>query len=92
MSIFFFMIISLIAGIYWLLTAALGAGSYTLIDVTLPVFFGMVQAFINLWVIYDPMMFILKGNVPRVTLRYVEAVVMVAFALVTVFFVSATTS
>ena len=41
---------------------------------------------------YDPMMFILKGNVPRVTLRYVEAVVMLTFALVTLFFVSSTTS
>jgi len=90
MSINFAMVVSILASIYWLITAALGIGTYTLVDVTLPVIFGMVQAVINLWVTYDPLIFILKGNVPRVTLRYVEATVMVAFALLTVFFVNAT--
>ena len=92
MSIFFFMILSLLIGTYWLLSAAFGSATYTLIDVALPVFFGMAQAVINLWVVYDPLIFILKGNVPRVTLRYVEAVMMVTFAVVTIFFMNATAS
>jgi len=90
MSINFTMVVSVLASFYWLLTAAFGLGSYTLVDVTLPVIFGMVQAIINIWVTYDPLFFILRGNMPRVTLRYVEAVVMVTFAIMTLFFVSAT--
>ena len=48
-----------------------------------PVGFGMVQAVIVLWVTHDPLMFILKGNAPRLSLRYVEVSVLVLMALIT---------
>ena len=54
-----------------------------MIDVALPVVFGMVQAAINIWITHDPLMYIMKGNAPRMSLRWLEVSVLVAMALIT---------
>lgn len=75
------MIVSLIVGPIHIILALVNA--HTIMDVVLPVGFGMVQAVIVLWVTHDPLMFILKGNAPRLSLRYVEVSVLVLMALIT---------
>jgi len=75
------MVVSLIAGPIHLIVAwAQGSG---LVDVALPCVFGMVQAVINMWVTYDPLMYIMKGNAPRLSLRWIEVAVLVAMAMIT---------
>jgi len=73
---------SLIAGPTHLLVAWLG-GENNVVDVALPVCFGMVQAILNIWITYDPLMYILKGNAPKLSLRWMEVAVLVGMALVT---------
>jgi hypothetical protein len=80
------MVVALIAGpIQLVLAWTKGTPGFRsdLIDVALPVGFGMVQAAINLWVTYDPLMYILKGNTPRLSLRYLEVSVLVTMAVIT---------
>ena len=64
-------------------------GTTGIIDVALPVVFGMVQAVINMWITYDPLMYIMKGNAPSLSLRWLEVLVLVGMAFVTFAIVSA---
>ena len=66
-----------------LIVAAFVDGGSGLVDVALPVAFGMVQALITMWITYDPLMYIMKGNAPRLSLRWLEVTVLVGMAFVT---------
>jgi len=76
------MLLSLVAGLARLIMAALSGGS-DLVDVALPVTFGMVQALVIMWVTFDPLVYIMKGNAPTLSLRWVEVCVLVGMAIVT---------
>ena len=75
------MLAAIVAGI-WKLVRVYIYGPNVL-EVALPVGFGMVQSVITLWVIYDPLMFVLRGNAPRVSLRHIEMVIILILALIT---------
>ena len=49
----------------------------------------MTIAVINLWVLYDPLLYILKGNRPRITLRYLEVIVLLVMTLITLSIIGA---
>ena len=42
------------------------------------------QAATTLWLLWDPLRFTLKGHVPRPSLRYVEAAMLIVVAFVTI--------
>ena len=42
-----------------------------------------VQAILIIWVTFDPLMYILKGNTPKLSLRWMEVTVLIGMALVT---------
>ena len=83
------MVLSLIVGPARLIVAAFVDGGSGLVDVALPVAFGMVQALITMWITYDPLMYIMKGNAPRLSLRWLEVTVLVGMAFVTFAIVNA---
>jgi len=56
--------------------------------IIIPIGFGMTVALINLWVLFDPLIYILSGNKPRITLRYLEVVVLIVMTLITISLVS----
>ena len=82
LAINFFMYLALIVGPLQLLFAWREGGS-RLTDVALPVVFGMVQAVLIIWVTFDPLMYIVRGNTPSLSLRWAEVTVLIGMALVT---------
>ena len=72
----------LIVGPAQLITVSLRGGALS--EVALPVGLGMAQAATTLWLLWDPLRFTLKGHVPRPSLRYVEAAMLIVVAFVTI--------
>lgn len=74
---------AIIAGPIVLGLAYQATGNVGVTEVALPVGFGLIQAILNIWMIWDPLLFILKGGVPRLTMRKAELVVLLLLAIVT---------
>jgi hypothetical protein len=81
LALAFIMVAALIAGPVHLIAACFTPEGPD--HMYIPVFFGMTIACINLWVIWEPLFYILKGNRPRATLRYVEVVVLMTVTAIT---------
>ena len=58
-------------------------GLSAVVEVALPIIFGCVQAMINLWITYDPLMYLMRGTPPRLSLRWLEVGVLVGMGLAT---------
>jgi hypothetical protein len=74
---------AIIAGPIVIGIAYMNDGTTGVKEVALPVGFGLIQAILNTWMIWDPLRFILKGGVPRLTMRKAELVVLLLLAIVT---------
>ena len=76
------MVSCLVVGPAQLVACSLRGGSLS--EVALPVGLGMAQAATTLWMLWDPLRFTLKGNVPQPSLRYVEAAMLIIVAFITI--------
>ena len=81
LGLFFAMVAALIAGPIHLIVGAFSDEGPS--HMYIPVGFGMTIAFINLWVLWEPLFYIMKGNRPKITLRYLEVVVLVVMTVIT---------
>ena len=76
-------VVAIIAAPIVLVMAARAGGQEGVSEVVLPVGFGLIQAILNLWLILDPLRYILAGGAPRPTMRNAEVLVLVLLAVVT---------
>ena len=75
--------VAIVAGPINLILAARAGGQEGVSEVVLPIGFGLIQAILNLWLIMDPLRYILAGGAPRPTMRNAEVLVLLLLAVVT---------
>jgi len=81
LSIWASMIVAIIAGIVRIWHVLIYGPD--VLDVVLPCGFGMINAVVVMWATFDPLAYVLADKGPRLSLRYVEVVVMLSLAFVT---------